>query len=142
MTTRNVARLFGRSATRKIPVYPFVYFIGVARPGQLQRAIQISNKISKRSVQRHILKRTRYAQIIKILQENPTIIPSWYYVLAVPQQNRITATTQLLATTDKTAILKKLRSEYATSLSTLAKKLWSSVDWKKPLPPYKNVEKN
>ena len=123
MSTRSIARLFGRRTTRKIPVYPFVYFIGDARPGQLQRAIQISNKISKHSVKRHILKRALYEQVALLLERDPQAISPGQYILAVPQQNRIDAMTQLLATADKTAILQKIRSEYATSLSTLAKKL-------------------
>ena len=125
LSTRDIARLFWRTSTQKIPVYPFVFFVWV-HPAlkNTKRWIQLSTKLSKSSVTRHILKRVFYDCITdaKIVDIKP------YTILAVPQKNWQEEIVQLLATGNKNDIVHTVTKQYKTCLSSFVKKLWSSVE--------------
>ncbi len=97
LRTKDINRLFNRTDTQKIVAYPFVYFLGkkrVLRPAQqskdtlqftathpqkiqpkagsiidiyAQWGIQISYKFSKSAVKRHILKRSFYDLVERLV---------------------------------------------------------------------------
>lgn len=166
LRTKDINRLFNRTDTQKIVAYPFVYFLGkkrVLRPVQqskdtlqspvihsqkiqpkagntmdtyAQWGIQISNKFSKSAVKRHILKRSFYDLVERLVPAHVWV----YYILAVPQKNRLAECTQLLATADKTTIVNTIQKQYTDSLSLFVKRLWSSAESKKPWQPSNNVK--
>lgn len=134
LRTTDITRLFNRSNTLKIAVYPFVYFIGpqskrwknkqssgeiTQKTPYIQRGIQLPNKMIKTAVWRHAVKRLFYDCITQIP------FNEWERcVLAVPQKNRWDSLQQALATTDKTHILDEQKKIFIKSLSLLAKKSW------------------
>jgi ribonuclease P protein component len=102
LTTKDIARLFGRASTQKIVAYPFVYFVSPAHPLQTSTkwGIQLSTKVHKSSVKRHTVKRQFYSAIEKI---NITFVS--VSILAVPQKVWIEEMSQVLATQDKNTIV-------------------------------------
>ncbi len=145
LRTKNINRLFGRTDTQKIVAYPFIFFVwkkiqpkaGSTTIGtqswksdmqrkHAQRGIQISNKFSKSAVKRHVLKRTFYDMIERLVPHDI----GQYYLLAVPQKTRQEEMTQLLATADKTTIVSTIQKQYIASLSLFLKRLWSSNESK------------
>lgn len=125
LRTKDVSRLLWRAQTEKIVAYPFVYFVGKQRvPAPLQWGVQISNKFSKSSVKRHILKRCFYDAIQKnkVLSD---VQQKWYYIMAIPHKKRQEDLTQHLATSSKTTIVSLIEQQYTLSLSSFSKKLWS-----------------
>ncbi len=137
LTTKDIARLFWHSRTQKIIAYPFVYFVGAHHALQTNTkwGIQLSTKIHKSSVKRHIVKRIFYDAITKT-----TIKYNSVSVLAVPQKARIEEVSLVLATQDKNAIVTMLTKQFSSSLSQLSKKLWSSVESKKQWLDSSNVK--
>lgn len=125
LSTRDIARLFWRTTTQKIPVYPFVFFVWT-HPAlkNTKRWIQLSTKLTKSSVKRHIIKRVFYDCIgdAKIVDIKP------YTILAVPQKNWHDEIVQLLATGSKNDIVPVITKQCKTCLSSFVKKLWSSVE--------------
>ncbi len=125
LSTRDIARLFWRTTTQKIPVYPFVFFVWTHTAlKNTKRWIQLSTKLSKSSVKRHIIKRVFYDCITdaKIVDITP------YTILAVPQKNWQDEIVQLLATGTKNDIVPVITKQCKTCLSSFVKKLWSSVE--------------
>lgn len=84
-----------------------------------QRGIQISNKFSKSAVKRHVLKRTFYDMVERLVPHDI----GQYYLLAVPQKTRQEEMTQVLATADKTTIVTTIQKQYTASLSLFLKRL-------------------
>lgn len=125
LSTRDITRLFARTTTQKIPVYPFVFFIWT-HPAlkNTKRWIQLSTKLSKSSVKRHVLKRVFYdcIKMTHIVDIKP------YTILAVPQKNWQDEIVQLLATGSKNDIVPVITKQFKTCLSSFVKKLWSSVE--------------
>lgn len=138
LRTKDITRLFARSNTQKIAVYPFVYFVwaqstrkkmrlkeipsdlleGTVSP-YTQRGIQLPNKLLKTSVERHLIKRLFYDCIDQLK------LHEWHWcILAVPQKKWGEDLIQLLATADKTRILDIQKQAFIKSLSLLSKKLW------------------
>lgn len=152
LSSRDINRLFARPQTQKIISYPFVYFVGThPRLQSTKWWIQLSTKISKSSVKRHILKRIFY-DCIAVTSKNSgdrkngenTAKKKWlaqqwsfnasnihYTILAVPQKARIEEMTQVLATGKKNTIVPVIKKQFVTSLSSFTKKLWSFAESKK-----------
>ncbi len=99
---------------------------GKVEENYAQRGIQISNKFSKSAVKRHILKRSFYDLVEKLVPADLGVL----YILAVPQKKWQDEGTQLLATADKTTIVRTIKKQYKDSLSLFLKRLWSSVESK------------
>ncbi len=138
LRTRDITRLFARSTTQKIAVYPFVYFVWVKTTrkksqqnestsdlelktpsSHIQRGIQLPNKLLKTAVQRHFIKRIFYACVDQLG------LDKWdWCILAVPQKKWSEDLTQILATANKTHILETQKQVFLKSLSLFSKKLW------------------
>jgi RNase P protein component len=120
LTTKDTTRLFNRTNTQKIAVYPFVFFVGTH--GLLKKTkwgIQLSTKISKSSVKRHMVKRAFYDAI----QELGLSPEKHYTIMAVPQKNWYDEIVQLLATGTKNTIVPVIKKQFITCLSSFSKKL-------------------
>lgn len=126
VTTREINRLLGHSSVKKIPAYPFVFFVWAQHPkrlledGENKRAIQLPNKILKKAVDRHLFKRLFYIHVGE--SDCPKVNKN---ILAVPQKKRWEELTQLLATEPKTDIMRSQAKKIAKSLSILSKELWA-----------------
>ncbi len=137
LRTKDITRLFARSSTQKIAVYPFVYFIWFQLAKRkvfldwkieseqklsstyIQRGIQLPNKLLKTSVERHFIKRMFYDCI------DLASFSEWIRcILAVPQKKWGEELKQLLATTNKRRIIDEQKKMFLKSLSLLSKKLW------------------
>jgi RNase P protein component len=128
LSTRDIWRLFWRTTTQKIPAYPFVFFVWT-HPllKNTKRWIQLSTKLSKSSVKRHVVKRAFY----DCIKDNAITLWKPYTILAVPQKNWQEEIVQLLATGSKNDIVSVLKKQFTTCLSSFVKKLWSSAESKK-----------